>query len=191
VVFSIVPAIFLKNLYGPSEAYCWLSGDGKYEFLAKALLVYLPLVISGVLTGFWCFRMRKWVKFLLRRNVSQDFIKLLYFPLIMFLCNSGVVAHGVLKEFGMNLASLTSVFIIIRQAQGLLNGLVYVLNNRVRKAVRRKWVRKINRERSNSAEGQYDLPFIYNISSTFVEDSGVNNEDFSKYFNTKQTTIDV
>jgi len=153
--------------------------------------VYLPLVISGVLTGFWCFKMRKWVKFLLRRNVSQDFIKLLYFPLIMFLCNIGVVAHGVLKEFGVNMVGLTSVFIMMRQAQGLLNGLVYVLNNRVRKAVRRKWVRKINRERSNSAEGQYDLPFIYNVGSTFVEDSDVNNQDFSKYFNTKQTTIDV
>jgi len=189
IIFSIVPAVAVKKLYGPSEMYCWIAGDHKYEFLAKSLLVYLPLLVSGILTGFWCYKMRKWVKFLLRRTMSQDFIKLLYFPLIMFLCNSGVVAHGFVKEFFGGNGNLLGLLIVMRQAQGLLNGLVYILNNQVRKAVRRKWKRKINRERSNS-DGQ-DLPFIYNFSSSFVEDSGVNNEDFSKYFNTKTTMIET
>lgn len=131
------------------------------------------------------------MKFLLRRSVSQSFIKLLYYPLIMLLCNSGAVAHGLQKEFGdsRGFLWLTSVFLIGRQAQGLLNGLVYVLNNQVRRAVRRKFVRRINRERSNS-DGQYDVPFIYQMSASFEDQIVVNTEECYKYFNTKKTMVE-
>jgi len=110
----------------------------------------------------------------------------------MLLCNIGAIAHGFQKEFGDNRGFLwlTSLFIIGKQAQGLLNGMVYILNEQVRKAVKRKFVRRINRKRSDS-DGQYEVPFIYNISGTSFEDQVVvNTEECYKYFNTKKTMVE-
>ena len=150
-------------------------------------MLYLPLGFGLLLCTIWCLRISHKLRLFLGRRVSREFLKLLYYPLVLLLCNAGVVADGVYKEYfdSKGLVALQFYAVLVRQLQGLLNAFVFIFNRQVRRALRRR----VNRTSSMDHEGgheSYAISFIRNIEEL---QSGDRDELVAKYFDTKRTAI--
>ena len=150
-------------------------------------MLYLPLAFGLILCIIWCLMASTNLRLLLGRKTSREFLSLLYYPLMLALCNSGVLADGLYRQYinAEGIIALQYYAVIMRQLQGFLNAMVFILNRQVRRAVRRR-VKKSESAEHIDDRGSYAVSFIRNLEELQTD----NHEELvAKYFNTKGSVI--
>jgi 7 transmembrane receptor (Secretin family). len=141
LLLSILPLFVYPEIYGPNDIYCWLSSSEKHIFAITAIGYYIPFAISFLLCMIWYCRTLKLIKAFITFRISREFLKLMLYPIILFLCNIGAIVDYFYVGFvdSKGLLWLQFTYVIVRQSQGFLNALVYANNYGVRNAIKRRY----------------------------------------------------
>jgi len=182
-----IPQIASSHIYGPYDVYCWISHYEETYLVTSAEMYYGPFLISFVFSMFLYYKTMKILRVLINKKMSQEFMKLMLYPIILFVCNIGAIVQVSYAYFTHNsIFWIQITYIIVRQLQGFFDAVVYAMNYGVRVAIKRR-IRKLRQKNTDEDDR-------HNSSATLseaLESFSHNNQEnmIAKYFNMRKPDV--
>ena len=165
------PAI--NDDYGAAGSWCWIKKSNRSLFW-RMFEFYIPLWIAIIYNSYAYYKVIKWLKLTMQDNMDNRIIKrFMAYPMILFFCWFFASYNRIHTLFYKESMVLNVLHRLFGSLQGLLNAIIYGMNQNVRREVKRfmrnHWLFKNCVKKNNNQEALIDesiSPFERRYSSS-------------------------